>query len=144
MSKGLGDLQRTIKRILEMLSRSGEHSAQFQLIGYFFLLQDYDAKDLKKPGPIKKPEDTGEIVLKPHYRRSLRRALTSLIKRGEVVVVDGHGGRRGARYYALAKPAEPAPPTDSEDERTILLRKREELLQKRFEHDHAGMFSNLG
>jgi hypothetical protein len=137
MSKGLGELQRTIKHILAV----GQRPEQFQYIGQGFLItQGYATEDVLK----------GEIVLKPHYRRSLQRALTSLIKRGEVMVTDGHGGRRGARYYALAKPpepAEPAPPTrelSSEEERTILLRKREELLQKRFEHDHAGLFSNLG
>lgn len=146
MSKGLGELQRDIKRILELLSRNGCNGAQFQLIAYFFLLQDYDAKDLKRPRQYREEDTGGDLVLTPQYRRSMQRALTSLQKRGEVIVVKGYGGRRGARYYALAKPAEPPPNRElsSEEERAILLKHREQLWQKILERDRAGLLSNLG
>ena len=84
MSRGLGSLQSEIKEILTILWRR-KLRTQFA---------DIRACLLYAHGG-----EVGEDTLAPTYERSLWRALTGLIARGDVVIVGGRGTSGSPREY---------------------------------------------
>jgi hypothetical protein len=88
MSKGLGSQQREIKEMLAILWRR-KLRTQFADV-CACLLYAHDGK-------------VGEDALAPTYERSLRRALTGLIARGDVVIIGGRGPSRSPREFATVE-----------------------------------------
>jgi len=84
MSRGLGELQRGIKHMLAVLWRR-KLRTQFADIRACFL--------------IRHGGEVGVDTLAPTYERSLLRALTGLIARGDVVVIGGRGTSGSPREY---------------------------------------------
>jgi hypothetical protein len=81
MSKGLGDRQREITYALEYLWGKKLLLRFKDILVYVSVIH----------------EDEGELP--PEFERSLRRSLTGLVKRGDVVVVFGDGSPKNPRQY---------------------------------------------
>jgi hypothetical protein len=88
MSRGLGSLQSEIKEILTILWRR-KLRTQFADIRACLLYADGG--------------EVGEDTLAPTYERSLWRALTGLIARGDVVVIGGRGTSGSPRQFATVE-----------------------------------------
>jgi hypothetical protein len=79
MSRGLGDLQREIKRMLTVAVDTHEAVMSFTDIRACFIV--------KHGGD---PENGDRLT--PTHERSLKRALKGLVDRGDVLIVSGEGG----------------------------------------------------
>jgi len=79
MSRGLGDVQREIKRMLTVM---------FDTYGAVMGFTDIRACFIAKHGGD--PENGDRLT--PTHERSLKRALKGLVDRGDVLVVGGEGG----------------------------------------------------
>ncbi len=90
MSRGLGKLQREIKRALTVMYDHG-FTGQMRIadIRNWFIARYGGNPDTDK--------------LPPTHERSLKRALKGLIDRGEVLVVDGKGGPGDPRRYTTVE-----------------------------------------
>jgi len=86
MSRGLGSVQREIKRILDAAWNHKEFGAlQFAHIRAVFIINSGGDPETDK--------------LTQHFERSLKRSLKSLVDRGDVIV-HGDGGQRDPFRYA--------------------------------------------
>ena len=84
MSRGLGELQRMVKRILAGSFELGYGALRFA--------------DLRRTVAI--PYGG---YLPPTYERSLKRALKGLVDRGDVLIVSGSGGPGDPRRYTTVE-----------------------------------------
>ena len=84
MSRGLGKLQREIKRALTVVFDNDYGAMRFADIRTWFVIR-YGGKEDDK--------------LSPTHERSLKRALKGLIDKGEVLIIDGKGGPGDPRRY---------------------------------------------
>ena len=89
MTRGLGSLQR---EIIELLRETGGQPISFSRIRFCFL---YLAVGDEYP----------KYHLPPSHLRSLKRALKTLVDRGEVRIVSGKGGQLDPYHYALKEPS---------------------------------------
>jgi len=86
MSKGLGRLQQAIKRSIQEAERYGVRAVTYAAIR--------NAAVIRQGGS-----------LRPTFERSLKRALKTLTDRGELIIVDGKGGRWSPYSYATRESA---------------------------------------
>ena len=84
MSRGLGELQRQIKDALTILWNH-KQPTQFAEIRWRLL--------------VRHGGEEGD-TLEPTFERSMRRALTGLLDRGDVVIVGGRGTSGSPREFA--------------------------------------------
>ena len=85
MSRGLGVRQVEIKIVLNYLWRKKLPTRFADIAAYVFAVHDGNA------------EEGDELA--PAFERSMRRALQTLIARGEVIVVFGGGSSRNPRHF---------------------------------------------
>jgi hypothetical protein len=78
MSRGLGALQREIKTLLDRGVRAGFGSLRFA--------------DIRAVSVINVGGDPQTDRLDPTHERSLKRALQTLVERGDVLILSGKGG----------------------------------------------------
>jgi molybdopterin-biosynthesis enzyme MoeA-like protein len=78
MSRGLGALQREIKTLLDRSFRMGLGPLRFADIRAVFLINDGGNPETDR--------------LDPTHERSLKRALKTLVERGDVLIMSGKGG----------------------------------------------------
>jgi hypothetical protein len=81
MSRGLGRLQQAIKRSIQEAERYGVFAVTFA--------------DIRNATAIRHGGS-----LRPTFERSLKRALKTLAARGDVVIIQGDGGRWSPYRYA--------------------------------------------
>ncbi len=90
MSRGLGTLQRDIKGVLDSAWEHFGRPLRFaELRGVFIV---------KGGGNPDKGDE-----LPPTRERSLKRALKSLVDRGDVVIIGGSGGQRDPHRYVTVE-----------------------------------------
>ena len=81
MSRGLGRLQKAIKRSIQEAERSGFHTVTFA--------------DIRNATAVRQGGS-----LRPTFERSLKRAVKTLTERGELTIIQGEGGRLSPYRYA--------------------------------------------
>jgi hypothetical protein len=86
MSRGLGALQREIKRVLDVVFEHEQWAMRFA--------------DIRSAFVVMRGGNPEQDVLTPTLERSLKRALKGLIDRGDVLIVAGKGGPGDPRRYA--------------------------------------------
>jgi hypothetical protein len=89
MSRGLGALQREIKRVLDIVFEHDQIAMRFADIRSAFVMMHGG-----------NPE---QDVLTPTLERSLKRALKGLVDRGDVLIVRGEGGPGDPRSYTTVE-----------------------------------------
>ena len=104
MSRGLGKLQREIKRILQQASDAKIGALTFASIRGVFIMSFGGNPETDK--------------LQPHFERSLKRSLRALVDRGDVVVVRGKGGQKDPYTYTTVEAL--TDETDTEEAKRVL------------------------
>jgi hypothetical protein len=89
MSRGIGALQREIKTLLDRSFRVGLGPLRFADIRAVFVIEDGG--------------DPESDRLDPTHERSLKRALKTLVERGDVLIFDGKGGPGDPRRYVTVE-----------------------------------------
>jgi hypothetical protein len=91
MTRGLGSLQLEIIDLLRTAEEDDYGPVTFGVIRFFFLYRAVG-------------EEFAKYHLPPTHVRSIKRALKTLVDRGEVRIVGGKGGQLDPYQYALADP----------------------------------------
>jgi hypothetical protein len=94
MSRGLGELQRSIK---DFLIRAQEYNAGGKPVVVTFA----DIRVMTLAGHC--GADYAKYKMLPTFERSLKRALKTLVDRGEVVVVKGKGRAGDPYLYCITE-----------------------------------------
>jgi hypothetical protein len=89
MSRGLGALQREIKTLLDRSFRVGIGPLRFADIRAVSVINDGGNPETER--------------LDPTHERSLKRALQTLVQRGEVLILSGKGGPGDPRRYTTVE-----------------------------------------